>query len=166
MSRFQTGDECKVLIVIGRYDDLDCYEHLLRANVSGLGGTRGSSFQVQVKKCISSEVLAICQQEVYACILLDWELADRNGKDLLHQLDREQIAIVLLVGEAAQGILENLDDDRDYLIKETLTKELFCSAVRNAISKNQLKQKLAAAETKLQKYKLSESQHLEILPKY
>jgi CheY-like chemotaxis protein len=123
MNAFQTSDESKVLIVISRYADQDYYENLLRVKTSEFGGSRRNSFQFQVKQCSPSEVLTICQQEVYACIVLDRELADRKNDNLLQQLEAQKIAIVILLSESnADSEAHIVEGDRDYLIKETLTK--------------------------------------------
>ncbi len=124
MSRLKV--RTKVLIVKSRGDILD-YPSLL------------NSEQYQIWQCSTEPVaLDICQQKTPDCILLDWEFAHLQ---LHNQLDNQlnnqlphQIPVVVMV-ETDIGEL-------DYLVKETLTKELLISTIRNAIAQAQLKQNL------------------------
>lgn len=47
----------------------------------------------------------------------------------------KQIPVVILISEATEQLVSLIEEDyQDYLIKETLTKELIFSALRNAIA--------------------------------
>jgi PAS domain S-box-containing protein len=123
-----------------------CREH--RSEISPL--------RSYIQQCLPSQALEICQNKSNQqpdCILLDWDLSDSNAENFLTQLDDEQIPIVILVSAAnEENFIFANQADLNYLVKETLSKELLYLSVRNAIAQTQLKQRLHIAETRLQSY--------------
>jgi PAS domain S-box-containing protein len=148
MARLQAGDQRRILIITSSHDDYFC-QNLLIDEAEGFKGKHC----YQVQSCIPAGALAICQQDPHECILLDWESRDLDGAELLAQLDAQGIPVVILVSAAnEQSLADIIHADRDYLVKETLTRAFLSSMIQNAIAKAELKQKLNIAETRLHNY--------------
>ena len=145
------ASEHKVLTITDSSIDLVISKFLVPGNY--LEGIHQDYYKIQQCKSIL-EAQQIFQKEAPECILLDWELQVLNREEYLQQINAEKTPIVILVSSASERLLPLFV--QDYLVKETLTKELLFVTLRNAITQNKLKQKLIEAETKLQKYELAE----------
>ncbi len=161
------SSEHKVLIITASDNNLICSDFLI-SDGQYIAGDRGDRYQIL--QCESTLLaLDICQQESPKCILLDWELPDLNidlniglntyvnAEKFLQKLAIYQIPVVFLIREdlvrEENEQIVNLET-HDYLIKETLTKELLCATLRHAIAIAKLHQKLAdstdaVAQTKI-----------------
>lgn len=113
----------------------------------------GSEYRVDEATCGSDglKLALICQ---YQCIIIDYNLPDINGLDLLKQLHEKlcnAVPIIMLTGEGDEGIaVEAMKDGAcDYLPKSKVVPESLCRAVSNAIEKYSLKNELAEADKKL-----------------
>ncbi|NJM27890.1 MAG: GAF domain-containing protein [Pseudanabaena sp. RU_4_16] len=150
MHRLKTDTEHKVWIVVGNQDYL-IYSELLKSD-------RRDRYQIkQYESALEAlTVLEVFPQETPDCILLDWELPDLNREEFLQQLNTDRIPAIVLARQKSEEIVALAA--QDYLVKETLTKELLCRTVGYAIAQVELQQKLAEAETKLQKYQLAEQE--------
>jgi PAS domain S-box-containing protein len=153
MARLQAGDQRRVLVITSSHDDRFC-PNLLTDVAQDFRGKH----RYQVQSCVPAAALAICQQNVHECILLDWESLDLNGAELLGQLDAQEIPMVVLVSAAnEQSLADIISADRDYLVKETLTNAFLGSMIQNAIAQADLKQRLNIAETRLHSYEFTEA---------
>ncbi len=144
MHRCAANYEYKVLIV-NVSQDYQTYRRWLKSD-------RQTRYKIQQSKS-TLEALEICAQEPPDCILLDWKLPNLNGEDFLQQLSVAQIPAIALVSQRNKKIVASIT--QDYLVKETLTKELLCQTVSHAIAQAELQQKLTEAETNLQNYELA-----------
>jgi PAS domain S-box-containing protein len=138
MIRLDADNIFRILIVAG---DLDC-SHLLSSD---------RQHRYQIHQCESaSQALSLYRQEPSGCILLDWESSTSIDKESMTQINIALIPVVILFEiENADIVSQNTED---CLAKETMTPELISFAIGQAIAKAALKQKLAEAEHKLQKY--------------
>jgi GAF domain-containing protein/CheY-like chemotaxis protein len=130
MSKFIANSELKVLIITDSYDEL-VHENLLPSGGTTIVEYRQNRYQIQQCSLISLE---ICLQENPDCVLLDWELPNLDGEEGLQHILSKQIPVIILVSAANEQLVSRIEQDyQDYLVKETLTKELIFSALRNAI---------------------------------
>lgn len=94
------------------------------------------------------EGLQLCQATRFDCILVDYNLPDMNGMELLTRLQehvREQeSAIIMLtgVGDEQLAVAAMKYGVQDYLVKDKITPEELRLAVSNAIEKVRLKQQV------------------------
>jgi hypothetical protein len=78
MNNFNTGANSQVWIIKSRAENL-AYEHLLN-------GDHQYSYQIQqLQQCESGlgTLAAILEDELPSCVLLDWELCDRQTEKFL-----------------------------------------------------------------------------------
>lgn len=142
MNKFIANSERKVLIITDSYDEI-VYGKLLPSDGTNIVEHRQSRYQIQ--QCESSLLvsLEIYLQEAPDCVLLDWELPNLDREKILQLLNSKQIPVVILVSAANEELISLIEQDyQDYLVKETLTKELIFSTLRNAIAQAEQKQNL------------------------
>ena len=142
MNKFIANSERKVLIITDSYDEI-VYGKLLPSDGTNIVEHRQSRYQIQ--QCESSLLvsLEIYLQEAPDCVLLDWELPNLDREKILQLLNSKQIPVVILVSAANEELISLIEQDyQDYLVKETLTKELIFSTLRNAIAQEEQKQNL------------------------
>ncbi len=138
MIRLDADNNFRILIVASSLD----YSHLLSSD---------RQHRYQIYQCESaSEALSLYQQEPSGCILLDWESSTSIDKESMAHIHIALIPVVILFEIKNADIVSQ--NTEDCLAKETLTPELISFAIGQAIAKAALKQKLAEAEHKLQKY--------------
>jgi light-regulated signal transduction histidine kinase (bacteriophytochrome) len=90
------------------------------------------------------QAVDMVKQSKPACVLLDYQLPDFDGLELLKRFVEQQIPVVMLTGQgneelAARAIKMGAED---YLPKSTLARETLTRAVANAIEKSNLRRKL------------------------
>ena len=142
MNKFIANSERKVLIITDSYDEL-VYGKLLPSDGTNIVEHRQSRYQIQQCESPALKSLEIHLQESLDCVLLDWELSNLDGEEILQLLNSKQIPIIILVSTANEELISLIDQDyQDYLVKETLTKELIFSTLRNAIAQAEQKQNL------------------------
>ncbi len=142
MNKFIANSERKVLIITDSYDEL-VYGNLLPSDGTNIVEHRQSRYQIQRCESPALKSLEIYLQESLDCILLDWELSNLDGEEILQLLNSKQIPVVILVSAANEELISLIEQDyQDYLVKETLTKELIFSTLRNAIAQEEQKQNL------------------------
>jgi GAF domain-containing protein len=129
MKKFITGSEHKILVISDSYDEL-IHRKLLLSDGTAVD-YRQNRYQIQ--QCASSLLISleIYLQEAPDCVLLDWELPNLDREAVLQQLITKQIPVIILVSAAGEELVSRIE--QDYLVKETLTKELIFSTLRNAI---------------------------------
>jgi PAS domain S-box-containing protein len=142
MNKFIANSERKVLIITDSYDEL-VYRQLLPSADTNIIEHRQNRYQIHQCESPLLKSLEIYLQEDPDCILLDWELPNLDREKILQLLNSKQIPIVILVSAANEELISLVEQDyQDYLVKETLTKELIFSALRNAIAQEEQKQNL------------------------
>ena len=142
MNKSLASSESKVLIITDSYDEL-VHKNLVPSKGTTIVEHRQNRYQIQQCESALLKSLEIYLQEAPDCILLDWELPNLDGKNILQQLISRQIPVVILVSEANEELVSLIGQDyQDYLVKETLTKELIFSALRNAIAQAEQKTNL------------------------
>jgi diguanylate cyclase (GGDEF)-like protein len=99
--------------------------------------------------------LALALEQSFDCILIDYNLPDMNGLQLLDQLRAQQIQaapVVMLTGVGNEFVaVEAMKRGAyDYLPKTELGPETLYRVVTNAIEKNLLQTKLFEAQEKLE----------------
>jgi diguanylate cyclase (GGDEF)-like protein len=99
--------------------------------------------------------LALARDEPFDCIILDYELPDMTGLDLLLELretDGITIPVVILTGTGNESVaVEAMKRGaHDYLQKAQLGAVMLSGAVANAIDKHLLERKLLEAQQKLE----------------
>ena len=133
MNKFIANSELKVLIITDSYDEL-VHKNLLPSDSKTIVEYRQNRYQIQ--QCVSHLLISldVHLQEDPNCVLLDWDLPNLDGEEVLQQLISKQIPVIILVSEANEELVSRIEQDyQDYLVKETLTKELIFSALQNAI---------------------------------
>ncbi|GBO52121.1 circadian input kinase A [Pseudanabaena sp. lw0831] len=142
MNKFIASSERKVLIITDSYDEL-VRRKLLPCDGTIIVEYRQNRYQIQQCESPLLISLEIYLQEAPDCVLLDWELPNLDGIEILQILNSKQIPVVILVSAANEELVSRIEQDyHDYLVKETLTKELIFSALRNAIAQEEQKQNL------------------------
>ncbi len=142
MNKFIASSERKVLIITDSYDEL-FYGKLFPSDETNIVEHRQNRYQIQQCESPTLKSLEIYLQEAFDCILLDWELLNLDGEEILQLLNSKQIPVVILVSAANEELISLIEQDyQDYLVKETLTKELIFSTLRNAIAQSEQKQNL------------------------
>ena len=101
-----------------------------------------------------AEALRILKQETIDCVVLDYNLPDMTGVDLLHTLGKaftERMALVFLTGSGNESIaVEAMKHGaHDYLSKDNVHRAQLQSSVRHAIEKAELLRALADQRNEL-----------------
>jgi PleD family two-component response regulator len=104
-----------------------------------------SEFTFSVLLKSSSASLILCNQQQIDLILLDSSLPNSNGLDYLAKLRAlygDECPSVIILGEndVAVAVKALKNGAEDYLVKQQLTKEGLIEAVRNAVTKKDIKQ--------------------------
>lgn len=105
--------------------------------------------------------------ELPDCILMDYNLPDMNGLELLaeltHRSDLPLYPIVMMTGQGDETIAVQAIQGgaQDYLVKGNLTPEALLIAVDNAIEKVRLRQNVQAQQTHLQQQNVELQQRQE-----
>ncbi len=139
MNKRIASSEQQVLIITDSYEEL-FHRNLRSLDFTNLVEYRKNRYQIQQCESPLSRDLEIFLQESPDCVLLDWELPNLDRENVLQQLISKQIPVVILVSASSEESVSCIE--QDYLVKETLTKELIFSTIRNAIAQSKLKQKL------------------------
>lgn len=98
-------------------------------------------------------------------ILLDSQLPDLDGLELLQQLDNWPIPVIMLVkeGDESLAIAAIQAGAADYLVKDTLTCFRLCHTVHSTLEKNGLRQQIKIHEQQEQTNKIVHQQALQAL---
>lgn len=128
-----TNKPLRILVVDDCPEDREMYRRLLSRH--------DEQEYVFCDAATATEALQLCRHDEPDCILLDYLLPDIDGLQFLVELadlkGEDLIPVVVITGHgnewvAAQAIKSGA---QDYLVKDSLTQELICGAVRNAIQK-------------------------------
>lgn len=128
-----TDSKKRLLIIEDNIDDQQLYERFLQ-----------DSYEI-CKAYTGSEGLDIFQKQEFSCVLIDYNLTDYDGLEVLKKivaLDKPS-TFVVLTGQGSEDIAVKLlkNGAHDYIKKESLTSEKLRETLKNAIEKNLLKRK-------------------------
>jgi diguanylate cyclase (GGDEF)-like protein len=103
--------------------------------------------------------IALARSKTFDCIVVDYNLPDMNGLELLDQLRNEEgivVPVVILTGSGNEdvAVASMKRGAQDYLRKSLLEPEMLARAVDNAIVTSSLQHKLAVANHELQRLAL------------
>ena len=116
MNKFIANSERKVLIITDSYDAL-VYGKLLPSDGTNIIEHRQSRYQIQQCESPALKSLEIYLQESLDCILLDWDLSNLDGEEILQLLNSKQIPVVILVSAANEELISLIEQDyQDYLV--------------------------------------------------
>jgi diguanylate cyclase (GGDEF)-like protein len=98
--------------------------------------------------------LALARSQPFDCILMDYNLPDMNGFELIDELRAAGIVapIVVLTGSGNEAVAVDAmkRGAHDYLQKAHLASEMLSRAIENSIDKGSLQRKLVEAHDKLE----------------
>ncbi len=103
----------------------------------------------------AAEGLKACETKAPDCILLDYNLPDQSGIDVLKTLSKNKalssIPILMFTGQGAEQVaVEALKNGaKDYIVKNDITPEGLERAINNAIEKQILENKIQLQKTEL-----------------
>jgi diguanylate cyclase (GGDEF)-like protein len=98
--------------------------------------------------------IALARSKTFDCIVLDYNLPDMNGLELLDQLRNDEgilVPVVILTGSGNEEVaVESMKRGaHDYIRKSVLEPEMLSRAVDNAIAKSSQQHKLVVAHHEL-----------------
>jgi len=131
-----TADSIKVLIIDDSPEDREVFVRFLRQHAE-------QEFQI-VETDSGIEGLELCKQEHPDCILIDYQIPDMDGLELIQTLandeDQQFIPVLMLTGQGNEGVASEAmrGGASDYLVKNKLTSEGLYRAVTRAIEKAHL----------------------------
>lgn len=137
----------RLLIVDDSPEDRTFYRRALH-------GTEGAAYRF-VEASSVEEGLACCTDDPFHCVLLDLNLPDGNGLELLDRLPRSGgrlgVPVVMLTGQGneAVAVAAMKAGAKDYLPKGVLTADALRRAVGNAVEKGLLEARLEAQHLRL-----------------
>lgn len=130
------GASYRILIVDDSPEDRHMYaRYLERSRLHHYTGIEADSM---------SEALNLCSVSAPNCILLDYNLPDGDGLELLKQLadgsGNLSVPVVILTGQGNEEIAVTAmkEGALDYVVKGKMTAEALCRTVHKAIEKSEL----------------------------
>jgi signal transduction histidine kinase len=138
----------RILIVDGSPEDRETYQCLLTAQNSGRYIIREAA--------LAKEGLALCREEAFDCILLEYRLPDLDGLEFVAELNahsgRHIPPILMLTGQGSEAVaVQALKSGiQDYLVKGAITGEGLRRAVHNAMYKAALVNKIEEQRRELE----------------
>jgi len=98
-----------------------------------------------------AEGLDLYLQQRPACVLLDYMLPDIEGLELLEDLIRRGATVIMLTGQGNEQVaVEAMKHGaQDYLVKDHMDSDLLRRAIRNAIEKASLQDKIRRQQEQL-----------------
>ncbi len=105
---------------------------------------------------IGSEAIVLCKSIHFDCILLDYNLPDLNGVELLGSIDREtkvKTPIIILTGQGSETIAAEAlrAGAADYLPKRVVSTDSLKRTIGNAVEKFHLRNAIENQTHRLQK---------------
>jgi PAS domain S-box-containing protein len=120
--------------------------------------TRSGDRAYRILMAFSGETaIKLLWHETPDCILLDFQLPDMDGLEVLTELSNEsglpRFPVVMLtgIGDTALAVRAIQQGAQDYLTKDTATQETITRAINNAIDKHLLHQQLEAQRETLRR---------------
>lgn len=112
---------------------------------------------ILIESNTGSDALRECKIEMPDCILIDYNLPDMSGLDLLNKItnmnENNKVSLIMMTGQgdehfAAECIQYDIDD---YLIKGEINPEKLISSIKSAITKHEMRNKIYEQKLKLEK---------------
>ncbi|MBE7383510.1 MAG: response regulator [Leptolyngbya sp. SIO1E4] len=132
-------ETCRTLLIV---DDSKADRTLYRRYLSQ---DPHQSYAVFEASC-AEEGLALCQQHWFDAILLDFQLPDISGLQVLNvvQAHHPHTAVIMLTGHGDEQIAVRAmkGGAQDYLVKDQLKRDVLQHTVRNVVRQAQLQQQL------------------------
>jgi signal transduction histidine kinase len=144
----------RVLLVEDDYDECKRFSRMLR----------GADRRYDVVECSSGgEAVRLIRDgdRPFDCVLLDYNLPDMDGLEILRMLGRSSVAVSVLTGRDDDALAAKMLDAgaEDYLLKEGMTAHALMRSIENVIEKHeirlQLEQQRAAAELRSRRLELT-----------
>jgi signal transduction histidine kinase len=138
----------RILIVDGSPEDRETYQRLLTAQNTGRYIIREAA--------LVQEGLALCCEEAFDCILLEYRLPDLDGLEFVAELKahsgRPIPPILMLTGQGSEAVaVQALKSGiQDNLVKGAITGEGLRRAVHNAVNKVALENKIEEQRRELE----------------
>jgi diguanylate cyclase (GGDEF)-like protein len=138
----------RILFVDDSPEDRELYQRLL---------TQGGEDEYCLVQADTGEAgLRLLRQDSFDCVLLDYQLPDRDGLELLAEWTQANMpltAIVMITGQGNEAVAVEAfkQGAQDYLIKSRLTAEKLRQVVRTAIEKVTLLRKIEAQRRELER---------------
>lgn len=120
-------DEINVLIIDDCPEDRFVYKKFLHKN---------GEINFTIQECETGEgALELCKTYKPDCLLLDYDLPDMDGLEILSELSPLTFAVVMLTGEGTeQLVVQALKNGvQDYLVKEDLTRNILANSIYSAV---------------------------------
>jgi signal transduction histidine kinase/DNA-binding response OmpR family regulator len=131
-----------ILLIDDTTEDRVLYRHFLRSEVA--------SAYVFLEAATGEDGLRLCETTRPDCLVLDFHLPDMTGLEFLGALHTEIISlpypVVMLTGQGSEQIAVQAMHRgvQDYLVKSDLSADTLRRAIRNAVDKFRLHQRLEA----------------------
>lgn len=107
-----------------------------------------------IEAALAQSGLALCRQQHFDAILLDFQLPDMNGLELVSRVGLEypDTPVIMLTGHGDEQVAVSAlkRGAHDYLSKDRLTKDILQRTVRNVIDQQQLRLQLRKTEQQRQ----------------
>jgi signal transduction histidine kinase len=135
----------RVLVIDDSPEDRELYRRLLGAGLPGLTLAARESARTG---------LALLAAERFDCVLLDYQLPDMNGLELLSEMaatGTDAPAVILLTGHGDEAVaVEAMKRGaQDYLVKGRVGGDVLVRAVQHAVEKVALQRKVAVRSSEL-----------------
>lgn len=132
----------KILIVDDSKADRRLYRRSLEQDIY-----RGYSIH---EAAYAEQGIALCQQDCFDAILLDFQLPDMDGLQVLDVIKSQhpQTAVIMLTGHGSEQIAVQAmkRGAYDYLIKDQLSQDVLLRTVRSVINQMQLQRQLQSTQ--------------------
>ncbi|WP_462325225.1 diguanylate cyclase domain-containing protein [Desulfoplanes sp.] len=134
----------QILIVDDSPEDREFYQRFMRK-------IDGETILLEAET--GEEALGLLVETTPGLIIVDYNLPDMNGVELLSYLprknDRPTIPVILLTGQGneAVAVAAMKNGARDYLIKGEISEDSFCKAIQRVVKEHEIERKLEENRT-------------------
>ena len=115
----------------------------------------GAAVDMEIREAATGEQALASIDEDVRCVLLDYNLPDMTGMDVLKMASlSDEVAVVILTGLADESItVETLKGGaHDFMRKDHLDADTLVQAITNAVTKTRLRKQRAANRARLKLY--------------
>ena len=134
----------QVLIIDDCEEDCSVYRRYLLAE------SKVSRYEITVTES-AEEALALCERDPFDVILLDYELPECTGFEILEQFSsriHSNAAIIMMTahGNESLAVKALKQGAHDYLVKKSITADVLTNAIRSAITQVRLRKQLSQSQ--------------------